>query len=338
MNLSVGNISYAKGKSGFTLVELLVVIAIIGILIGMLLPAVQQVREASRRISCANNMRQVALAIHNFESARGVLPEGIDATASVGLNATALVKILPFMEQGNLEDGWNYNRRAQDNLAVTQQEIPSYQCPSDDAAGRLVATTGANVLFSRSNYVVSFGSETMMENRGGANIWQQYTVTGDLDFSTDGAFGVDSKTNFERMQDGSSNTALLSEVISGKDDDGTDGGNCPATTCVDIRGVWTSFLPGGSWYSHLNTPNGAADGNAIGGANRAWAVNETNPWMPVIAGGDYHDFHATARSLHLGGVNVAFGDGHIDFISDEVNAVTWSNIGSRNDGLVVSDF
>ena len=94
-------------RNAFTLVELLVVIAIIGILIAMLLPAVQQVREAARRISCSNNMRQVALAIHNFESAHGVLPEGIDASGSIGLNATALVRILPFMEQANLENGWN---------------------------------------------------------------------------------------------------------------------------------------------------------------------------------------------------------------------------------------
>ena len=124
-------------RGAFTLVELLVVIAIIGILIAMLLPAVQQVREAARRISCSNNMRQVALAIHNFESAHGVLPEGIDASGSIGLNATALVTILPFMEQANLENGWNYSAKADANIMVTMEEIPSYQCPSDDAADQI---------------------------------------------------------------------------------------------------------------------------------------------------------------------------------------------------------
>jgi type II secretory pathway pseudopilin PulG len=95
-----------------------VVIAIIGILIGMLLPAVQQVREAARRISCSNNIRQVALAIHNFESAYGVLPKGIDATDSIGLNATALVRILPFIEQANLESGWNYNAKNHNQILM----------------------------------------------------------------------------------------------------------------------------------------------------------------------------------------------------------------------------
>ena len=333
----------ARVKYGFTLVELLVVIAIIGILIGMLLPAVQQVREAARRISCSNNMRQVALAIHNFESAHGVLPEGIDASGSIGLNATALVTILPFMEQANLENGWNYSAKADANIMVTMEEIPSYQCPSDDAAGRLVATTGDDRLFSRSNYVVCFGSDTMLANQGGEQVWRAHN-SGNVDWTTDGAFGGDSQTNFERMADGSSNTALVSEVLSGKDDNGLDGGNCDSSTCVDVRGVWSFFLPGSSWYTHFNTPNGAADAGAVGGSGRSWAINQTMPWMPVTpvndsdGTGDYDEYQAAARSAHLGGVVVAFGDGHVDFIRDEIALDTWQSIGSTNDGQVVSDF
>ena len=332
------NEEYAVSRSAFTLVELLVVIAIIGILIGMLLPAVQQVREAARRITCSNNIRQIALAVHNFESANKTLPEGIDATTTIGLNATALVKVLPFMEQNNMEDNWNYNVKADSNIDVTQFEIPSYQCPSDDAKGRLVATTSATRIFSRSNYVLCFGSDTMMANQNGATIWRPYNPDG-VDFTTDGIFGVDSEITFGKMLDGSSNTALLSEVFSGKDDDGTDNsGNCDSTFCVDVRGVWALFLPGSSWYTHFNTPNGAADAGPVGGAGRSWSINETSPWMPVIFGGAYDEYHAAARSGHLGGVNLAFGDGHVNFITNTVDAETWRRIGSANGGLINGDF
>ena len=343
MPLTTAKEDAVTSRSAFTLVELLVVIAIIGILIGMLLPAVQQVREAARRAACSNNIRQIALALHNYESAHGVLPKGIDVTGTngntIGLNATALVRALPFMEQGNMEDGWNYNVRSQDNIEVTRQEIPSYQCPSDDAAGRLVATTNASKLFSRSNYVVCFGSDTMMTAQNDQNVWQGHDRDV-VEWATDGFFGGESETNFEKILDGSSNTAFLSEVLSGKDDDGTSSGesNCPSTFCVDVRGVWSLFLPGSSWYTHFNTPNGAADAGPVGGAGRSWAVNETNPWLPVIPAEFYHDYHAAARSGHLGGVMVAFGDGHVDFIPDEINADTWRTIGSGNDGLVVDEF
>jgi hypothetical protein len=233
-------------------------------------------------------------------------------------------------------------KKPQSNINVTQEEIPSYQCPSDDAAGRLVATTNASNLFSRSNYVVCFGSDKMLADQGisGSNeqIWRNHNG-GSVDWTTDGAFGGESKTNFETMADGSSNTALLSEVLSGKDDDGTVSGeaNCPSTFCVDVRGVWSLFLPGTSWYSHFNAPNGAADAGAVGGAGRSWAINETIPWMPVIPGGTYDEYHAAARSAQLGGVVVAFGDGHVDFITNEIDADTWKNIGSTNDGLVVGE-
>lgn len=330
-------------RLAFTLVELLVVIAIIGILIGMLLPAVQQVREAARRIACSNNIRQVALACHSYESANEAFPKGIDVTdtnnATIGLNATALVRVLPFMEQGNMEDGWNYDEKSDANIPVTSLEVPSYQCPSDDASGRLVATVSASTLFSRSNYVLCFGSNTMMADQAGERVWREHDRT-NVDWTTDGVFGGESESSFDTMTDGSSNTALLSEVLSGKDDDGFSSGdpNCPANFCVDIRGVWSLFLPGSSWYTHLNTPNGAADAGAVGGANRAWAVNETNPFIPVIPAGDYDEYHAAARSSHPGGVLVAFGDGHTDFIQNEINAVTWRNIGSAIDGAVLGDF
>jgi prepilin-type processing-associated H-X9-DG protein len=179
----------------------------------------------------------------------------------------------------------------------------------------------------------------MLIDQGGATIWRPYDASV-VDTTTDGAFGMNSETTFGSFVDGSSNTAVASEVLSGKYDDGTDGPTGGQTETsrfvVDVRGVWTLFLPGTSWYTHFNTPNGGADAAPVGGANRTWIVNETIPWMPVIPAGAYHEYHAAARSAHLGGVMVAYGDGHVDFVTDTVDSVVWSNIGSRNDGNTVS--
>lgn len=321
--------------SAFTLVELLVVIAIIGVLVALLLPAVQAAREAGRRAQCTSQLKQFVLAMHNYESTHGRLPKGLDGTDSVGLNSPAQVYLLPFVEQVALHDNWNFNAKADANIAVASVRIPTFACPSDDAADRLVATTQASRIFSRSNYVTCFGSNTMLADQVGQQVWRNHN--GSLvDKTTDGAFGIDSETTFAKMTDGSSNVIVASEVLSGRDDDGTDQGNCESKFCVDVRGVWTLFLPGSSWYTHLNTPNGAADAGPVGGAGRSWAVNETFPWMPVIPGGQYHDYHAAARSSHPGGVMAAYGDGHVVFIQNEIDAVVWRNLAAIDDGNNVS--
>lgn len=334
-SLTRGSQKRRGDESGFTLVELLVVIAIIGILVALLLPAVQSAREAARRIQCTNHLKQFVLAMHNYESAQGELPPGVDVDDSTGLNATAQVWMLPYMEQLALKDGWNHDVKADANIAVASVKIPSFFCPSDDAANRLVVTTNASRIFSRSNYATCFGSNTMLADQAGQQIWRNHDGS-KVDWTTDGTFGVDSYTALAKIIDGTSNTVVASEVLSGRDDLGTDQGNCTSKFCVDVRGVWTNFLPGSSWYTHLNTPNGAADAGPVGGAGRSWAVNETIPWMPVIPGGQYHDYHAAARSLHPGGVMAAYGDGHVEFAQDEIDAVVWRSVAAINDGNIVS--
>lgn len=322
-------------RYGFTLVELLVVIAIIGILIGMLLPAVQQVREAARRITCANNMRQVALALHNYESAHKEFPAGINLGPR--LSSSAFAFILPFMEQNaaveliDVDQGYN-------TQAGSYVQVPGYLCPSDDAIGRFMIIQNVNQPIARSNFVVNFGTGFFMENQNGApvhnNNWPNSNPA--PDFTTDGPFQAGSPRSFGDLPDGSSNIAFISEVISGKDDDGRSSEDFQ----LDIRGVWNAFLSGSSNYNHLNTPNSSTpDVAPVGGAGRSWIPDVVPPIMPGVNGADtYHQLTAAARSTHPGGVNVSLGDGSTRFVMDTISADAWTRLGAINDGQVVGDF
>ncbi len=325
----------SNGRTGFTLVELLVVIAIIGILIALLLPAVQAAREAARRIQCTNNLKQVGLALLNYHDTYGVLPVGQyghnnlpwPAAGNPGISAHTM--ILPFLEQANTFDNYDFSvgQNHPKNYAAVRAEISAYQCPTDDSSGRRFGND-----FSRSNVVVCFGSNAMTASAG--PLYSRAT-----DLTTDGAFQVgggpnrDSIRKLVEILDGTSHTVFASEVLSGKVD------TVPPSRIWDARGLWSWSGMGAISYTHRNTPNSSVGDAMWAGADTE--CTDTPPEMPCdnTRGTQYNEHQAAARSRHPGGVNVVFGDGHVTFVSDSIDLVTWQWLAAIADGHVVpADF
>jgi prepilin-type N-terminal cleavage/methylation domain-containing protein/prepilin-type processing-associated H-X9-DG protein len=307
--------------AGFTLVELLVVITIIGVLIALLLPAVQAARGAARRSQCANNLRQVGLATLNYEQAKGCLPPGYVLRPSPSPGHTALVQILPYVEQGNVAAIYNFGKRNMDvaNIPAVTSQMAVYQCPSDDSAGRtaLVPPAYSVPWWSRSNYVVNAGSTT----------W--YSLPGVDVSKTRGPFRWDIVITLADVRDGTTNTAMASEVISGKTKD------FPNSTW-DTRGMWGWNEPGSSSYTHLNTPNSSAgDTMWYNPGQDIECVPGVD--MPCDYSGGTHDElgQAAARSRHPGGVHVVYVDGHVSFAPNTIDQTMWRRLGAINDGEIV---
>ena len=204
---------------GFTLVELLVVITIIGILIALLLPAVQAAREAARRMTCADHMRQVALAMHNHHSAQGALPEGVSSATPYWGQGNWQVTILNYIEQGVLRKMYyDYgipnarNYYHDDNInGATGKQIPTLLCPDDKP--NKAGWPGGTINVTYHNYVVNFGNTSIDET---AN-WQTASYNG---LTYLGApFTCGNPVSIERIRDGSSNTLMVSELIIGQGHD-----------------------------------------------------------------------------------------------------------------------
>src|SRR5690606_13608677 len=188
---------------GFTLVELLVVIAIIGVMVGLLLPAVQAAREAARRMQCKNHLKQIALAVHNYESSYGHFPPSasIRMVGAINTNASWSIhgRILPFIEQGTLAGQVDLSQAWDDQQAISGLKIPIYACPSDPGSDtpRDVSPKLASPLFP-TTYGFNFGT------------WLVYDpVSGQIG---DGAFGPNSRIGFRDFTDGTSNTLMAGEV------------------------------------------------------------------------------------------------------------------------------
>ena len=297
-------------RRAFTLIELLVVIAIIAILMALLVPAVQKVREAAARSTCANNMRQVAIAMHAHHSAKNGLPPGVSNATPYWGQGNWLVSILPYLEKGDLgskyhdygvPNGQTYDSAA--NIAdVTGHSIPVMRCPSDTTnLNGWPGSASQNVSYH--NYVVNFGNTGIDES---AN-WQVATLNG-LTFQ--GApFTRGKMQKLNKITDGASNTLMVSEVIIGQGH--------------DLRGL--SYWGTGSGFSTNLRPNDSSPD--LSWSDSTWC-DPKPPNPPCAFRANAYVFGA--RSRHAGGVNVMYCDGSGRFISNDILPAVWQALSTTN--------
>ena len=301
----------------FTLIELLVVVAIIGILIGMLMPAIQSVREAARRIQCANNVKQQVLAMHNFEGCHGRFPAGF--TAPQGAMWSAF--ILPFVEQANLFERldlngpWHGRDGKTNNTNVMQESLSLFRCPSaslDLAQYDPFAATDR----SPSSYLAC--ASGLNNRESGERPWCGMEQVGGLPES-DGVFFLNSATRIAEIFDGSSNTVMLGESL-------------PDQTLLGM-----DYSGNQQKVDHWHTGSEEVGGYPVDGQDSA-EVSEClgSTACPInsimIDDAPINDKELSFGSLHPTGINMGYADGHIRFISEDVDSQVWSAIGTREGG------
>ena len=330
-----------KRQTAFTLVELLVVIAIIGVLVALLLPAVQSAREAARRNSCVNNLKQLALALTNRESIAGNYPASFEIIPGTTLTTnngswSIQAQLLPFLEEGSAFATINFDLPWDDpeNRAsgVPTRRVPMYLCPSE--INDIVRTKNGDPKVYPLNYGGNFGQ------------WLVYDPT-DSSNTGDGVFFVNSKLRAAQVQDGLSNTLAFAEVkaftpyLRNTSDPGPDIPDEPnqlPTNGDEKFGVATNDNTGHtewpdgrvhhSGFTTVFTPNALVSfkGFDIDVNTQKEGRSATQASYAAI----------TARSFHPAGVNVALLDGSVHFVTDSIERPVWRALSKRDSGELVS--
>jgi prepilin-type N-terminal cleavage/methylation domain-containing protein/prepilin-type processing-associated H-X9-DG protein len=316
---------FGRGR-GFTLIELLVVIAIIAVLIGLLLPAVQAAREAARRAQCVNNLKQLGLAFHNYHDTNLTFPPGelgLITGLPQGTRYMWTGFILPFIEQGTIANAYNFTLGmtagavGAPNVTVFKTRIATYSCPSDTPG-----TYGATGQY-RSNYVACYSPDgTMVEPGAPFSYDTGFNNPANNPATRKAILNFNVARGLRDVTDGSSNTAMLSELIAGPDGS------------TDFRGIWWNDF--GVFYTHHRGPNSLVpDWVWTAVTNSACPNTKPKTFCRALASNwSTEDF--AARSYHPGGVNVTFCDGSVRFVKDSINLGIWQAIASINAGEVVS--
>lgn len=355
----MGNHRLRNARRGFTLIELLVVIAIIAILIALLLPAVQQAREAARRTQCKSNLKQLGIALHNYESSHRTFPPNLIPGGRPGSggyigysqgNWSVMAYLTPFLEQTavygllNLESptyanvGGSWVIPDSNNRLAASTIVPLYLCPSDSSQ-KVSSNWGVSDGIGPTNYCANMG--TGLDQAGGTQHGSPYNA--------DGVFFADSRIRFADITDGTSNTAAMTESVLGEG--------------AMVSGAAT---PPGSekrYYKNLTFGQNISDANCAG----ATTWNQSDPrqfswYSGEIRCASYNHYYGpnsssydcvtngpasegyiasgwkAARSQHTGGVNLLLCDGAVRFISGNVDMTTWRSLSTRSGGEVMGEF
>ncbi|VTS06623.1 DUF1559 domain-containing protein [Tuwongella immobilis] len=314
-------LSLNRRRSAFTLIELLVVIAIIAILIGLLLPAVQKVREAAARMKCQNNLKQIGLALHNFQTQNGYFPPGgVSTPASGNINAAAtrlgitsysvahsyLVFLLPFVEQNALWSQYNINAHwaSAANQAVRETNVSIFVCPSAPGGNRMTTKTalGATVMLAPSDYGANSGYSSGLESAGLA----------DPTINRNSVLQPNVLISIPEIRDGTSNTILVSEDA-GRPDRWEAGRMTSAGTQTD--GGWADYDNAYIIHGYTN------DGLTSPGPCHTNCSNNNEVY-----------------SFHTGGANHILADGSVRFIRNSLDIRIMVKLLTRSGEDIVSDF
>lgn len=315
-----------RQPAGFTLVELLVVIAIIGVMVALLLPAVQAAREAARNLQCRNNLKQLGLAFANYESANRVLPSGIGRYGCCW--GTWQMSVLPYLEQGALagqyqnygghDPGPRYDNPV--NLPVTTQRVATLTCPSD-------TTSDTPEGMANHNYAVNYGNTSFSQTAFNGNAFlgapfAAYTGADTVDSPAPGepiasfAYRFGRNMSLASITDGTSNTLAAAEVRQGG----------PG----DSRGL--TWWGGASGFVTYLVPNSNEPDVMAGGG----CVPTARPKMPCVETVTAERPRmVAARSQHPGGVNAVRCDGSVTQFSPTIDAQVWQALGSSQGGEIV---
>ncbi|MEW4453171.1 DUF1559 domain-containing protein [Bremerella sp. JC817] len=306
-------------RLGFTLVELLVVIAIIGVLIALLLPAVQQAREAARRMSCSNNLKQIGIAMHTYHDTHLKFPPGYFQTLGYDVRPYNTSghqfrycyarSILPYMEQQalweQLDAGQKINKGSWE-IDAARTVVQGYMCPSD-GAGPKVSKEGFG-----GNYLGVHGNS------------RYYDSGGNADERMNGMFFALSKVRMGDVTDGTSHTLLVSE-INLIPEGGVD------ASVTDRRGMYNMCYTGNATISANVTPNSPTPD-----VQEAGRFVNNDQYAPAVSAGGGGVYATYARSHHPGGVQALKVDGSVSFVAETIDSVIWRAAATRDGGEVTA--
>ena len=347
-------------RGGFTLIELLVVIAIIAVLIALLLPAVQSAREAARRMQCSNNLKQLGLALHNYADANNALPPAAQGGFGyVYLNYTGYSFLLPYLEQGNSYNVFNFSLASEPpipmqgwsqwgNSTAFSLQVGTFLCPSNRAAGEVGATAS-------DGWTVERAAVTDYLFNGGAG---RYAIKGYGEVDRMGPFGFDTATRLAEFRDGLSGTFLMGEAAGGNARNRFYAAGATSRVCLPLA----SHSPGVPvYYDNLmfmaygrsrNWAVGSTSARIIGGllartvdsVGAAYAVNDCaaesdtavfDPPPGVAFPASAQKF-PNFRSSHPGTTNFLFGDGTVRVIKDTISPTVYQALSTMGGGEVIS--